>query len=164
MSKLRSFATPLTIGTFVIMGITGVLMFFHLNTGGNKVVHEFVGLLMVVAVLLHLVPNWRAFTCYFKRPVALAVMGISVVLLGLSFSTLSTSDRNGPGGRPDMVAIQIVTNAPLSVIAPLIESDTDTLISRLAAQGVTATADQTLHDLADGDIRQAITLLGIIGN
>jgi hypothetical protein len=37
---LRSWATPLTIGAFFLMAITGVLMFFEWNTGLTTVVHQ----------------------------------------------------------------------------------------------------------------------------
>ena len=33
---LRSWATPLVIATFLAAGVTGILMFFHLDVGVNK--------------------------------------------------------------------------------------------------------------------------------
>lgn len=43
MSSLRKWATPLTIGSFLLMGVTGILMFFHLDIGLNKLAHEWAG-------------------------------------------------------------------------------------------------------------------------
>ena len=37
MSTLRNWATPLTVATFLFMGVTGVLMFFHLKFAGSFV-------------------------------------------------------------------------------------------------------------------------------
>ena len=40
MKISREWATPLTIGAFGLMSVTGMLMFFHLDTGFNKLAHE----------------------------------------------------------------------------------------------------------------------------
>lgn len=162
MKNLRKFATPLTIGTFLIISITGILMFFHASTGLNKVVHEWVGLIMVIAVILHIVLNWRAMTGYFKRPVALTLVGASVVILGLSFMSLGSGEEGA--GRPDMVAVQLVTSAPLEELAMLLDQDTGTLMASLADQGYSPVAGQSLSDLAGGDMRAAASLLSGLQN
>ena len=36
-ATLRRWATPLTIGAFMLMSIAGILMFFHINPGISKV-------------------------------------------------------------------------------------------------------------------------------
>jgi hypothetical protein len=159
MKHLRAYATPLTIGTFLIMGATGILLFFHTNTTLNKVVHEYVGLVMVAAVILHVVLNWRAFQTYFKRPVALTLMGASAVMLAASF--VSLGEETG-GTRPDMVVLQMVSSTSLTDLAPIMGTDAADLVARLAEQGVTATPDQTLIDLSNGDMRGAITLLSAV--
>ena len=40
MKLQRDWATPLTIGAFGLLAVTGVLMFFHPDSGLNKAVHE----------------------------------------------------------------------------------------------------------------------------
>ena len=159
MKHLRAYATPLTIGTFLNMGATGILLFFHTNTTLNKVVHEYVGLVMVAAVILHVVLNWRAFQTYFKRPVALTLMGASAVMLAASF--VSLGEETG-GTRPDLAVLQMVSSASLTDLAPIMGTDAADLVARLAEQGVTATPDQTLIDLSNGDMRGAITLLSAV--
>lgn len=49
----REWATPVTVGVFVVMAATGLLMFFHLDIGLNKAAHEWLGWLMVAAVAAH---------------------------------------------------------------------------------------------------------------
>lgn len=160
MSTLRKYATPLTIGSFVLMAATGTLMFFHLNTTFNKVAHEYLGLVMIAAVVLHLVLNWRAFTTYFKRPLAIGIMGIFVLALGLSF--VPTSQQGG--GRPEFGAVRMVITAPVSALAPMLGTDTQGVIDRLAAQDVTATPDQSLSDLTGGEMSKAAALLVTLQN
>lgn len=159
MSNLRKYATPLTIGSFVLMAVTGILMFFHLDSGLNKVAHEWLGWAMVAAVALHVVLNWRAFTLYFKRPLAMGLVGVFVAVLGLSFLPLGGDQK---GGRPDFAAVELVVNAPISELAPLLDTDADPLLVRLQAAGIAATAEQSLSDLAGGNTRQAAGMIATI--
>ena len=77
MSFLRKWATPLTIGSTVIVTVTGIMLFFHTAPGLTRPAHEWIGWIMAFAVIFHLILNWRAFTTYFKRPLALGIMGVS---------------------------------------------------------------------------------------
>ena len=60
-------------------------MFFHLDTATMKTFHEWAGFILVAAVVAHVVLNWRAFTLYFKRPLAQLIMVLGVVALGATF-------------------------------------------------------------------------------
>jgi cytochrome b561 len=53
MKIAREWATPLTIGSFGLMATTGILMFFHLDSGLNKTAHEWLGWVMVAVVAAH---------------------------------------------------------------------------------------------------------------
>lgn len=77
----RSWATPLTVGAFPLISVTGILMFFHLETGLSKAAHEWLGWFLVAGVAAHLWLNGRAFTTYFKRPAAVAIMGAGALVL-----------------------------------------------------------------------------------
>ncbi len=61
-----------------------------------------------------------------------------------------------------MVVLQMVSSASLTDLAPIMGTDAADLVARLAEQGVTATPDQTLIDLSNGDMRSAITLLSSV--
>ncbi len=62
--------TPLVIGAFLISAVTGMLMFFPLNSMLNKVVHEWLSWVMVIGVGLHVLLNVHAFKRYFKQNTA----------------------------------------------------------------------------------------------
>lgn len=143
MSNLRKYATPITIGSFFLMAVTGVLLFFHMNTTLNKVAHEYLGLVMIAAVALHVVLNWRAFALYFKKPLAMGLMAVFVVALGLSFVSVPQT-----GGRPEYAVVNTVMTAPIEQIASILGTDTAGLIDRLADQGIMASMGQSLVDLA----------------
>lgn len=54
----REWATPLTIGLFLLMGVTGLLMFFHWDNSLQKTLHEWLRWLMVAAAVVHALANW----------------------------------------------------------------------------------------------------------
>ena len=43
MKLSRDWATPLTAGAFIVLAVTGLLMFFHLDRGLNHLAHEWLG-------------------------------------------------------------------------------------------------------------------------
>ena len=51
----KTWAGPLTIGSFVLMAVRGILMFLHLNIGAMKLAHEWLELLFVTGGLTPLV-------------------------------------------------------------------------------------------------------------
>ncbi|SHE87522.1 protein of unknown function [Ruegeria intermedia] len=145
MSNLRSWATPLTIGSFLIMGTTGSLMFFHLNSGFNKSIHEWAGWAMMIGVAAHLILNWRPFTVYFKRPAALAIIAGCAGLLALSFLPI------GGGGNPMLAVFRAINDADAAVVIQLSGLDLETGLQRLEQAGFHAEPGTRISDLTDGD-------------
>jgi len=64
-TSMKSWATPLAIGSFIILAVTGILMFFKVEAGYIKPVHEWLNWAMVAGVVLHTIANWKAFLSYF---------------------------------------------------------------------------------------------------
>lgn len=158
MTVPRHWATPLTIGAFLLMAVTGLLMFFHLDQGLNKVAHEWLGWAMVVAVVLHVIPNWPAFKRHLTQPTGRALIGVFVLLLALSFVNLGGSAGQEPGFAPP---VRAMAQAPLSALAPVLKLSPDQLRERLAAAGIASQSDaQTLAELVGPDLRRQITVLG----
>ena len=67
MKIKREWATPVTVGAFILMATTGILMFFHLDTGLNKEAHEWLGWVMIAGVALHVFSNWKPFTGHLRK-------------------------------------------------------------------------------------------------
>ncbi|MGI3187014.1 DUF4405 domain-containing protein [Nioella aestuarii] len=147
MSALRKWATPLTVGSFMIMGVTGTLMFFHLDSGLNKLVHEWAGWAMLIGVGAHLVLNWRAFAGYFKRPVPLTVMLVSAAVLGASFVSTGAETRVNPL----ILVTGAVVRAPLSDVAALTGQSVDEILAQLQEMELAADANMAIADIAQGD-------------
>jgi len=151
MKISREWATPLTIGAFALMAITGVLMFFHLDGELNKLAHEWLGWLMIFAVVLHVVVNWVAFKRYFTVSTkGRAVMAISAMVIAATFLPLPSNGEGG--GSPPFLAIQALVKAPLVQVAPLTGRSADVLLADLKQAGIVLeSADQSLDSVLNGD-------------
>ena len=77
MKNLRTFGTGATVATFAVMAVSGAALFFGLRGGNLKLIHEYVGAAMIIACVLHIIVNFRAFTNYFK--------GLKGILITVSF-------------------------------------------------------------------------------
>lgn len=146
MTSLRKWATPLTVASFLIMGVTGTLMFFHLETTLGKVVHEWASWAMLVGVGAHLVLNWRPFASYLKRPLAAGIMAVGAGLVALTFLPI------GPeGGNPTMAVMRAMGQADVETVIALSGQELDAGLAALKAAGFEATGDQPLQVLTGGD-------------
>ncbi len=133
MSISRDWATPLTIGSFTLMACTGILMFFHLDTGLNKEVHEWLGWALVAGVATHVTANLSSFKRYLSKPAALGIIGVFMAILVASF--FIQEEEEGKGGNPARRASQAVVQAPISQIAPLAHQKPEELIAALQQAG-----------------------------
>ena len=100
----RPWITPVVIGAFGLSAVTGVLMFFHLDSGLNKTAHEWLSWAMVIGVLLHLLLNLNAFKRYFTQTTARVVMGVFALVLALSFIPAGGA-KSEPGFAPPVRAL-----------------------------------------------------------
>lgn len=158
--SLRTWATPATLATSLIVGVTGVVLFFH--TGGtlSRLAHEWIGFAMLVAVAFHIVLNWRPFKLYLKRPLAQAIMLLGVVVTIATSVSLTSSDA-APRVNPGML-FSAMQGAPLSTVAEVVGKNADTLVAALNGAGYDVTdAQLSIADIADGDRSAASDMLAL---
>lgn len=149
----RPWITPVVIGAFGLSAVTGVLMFFHLDSGLNKTAHEWLSWAMVIGVSLHVLLNLPAFKRYFTQTTGRVVIGLFALVLALSFIP-----AGGSGGEPGFAPpVRALAKAPITVLAQVAGTSTDEVKAKLQAQGLTVTSDQqSVADLVGGDLRQQI--------
>lgn len=162
----REIATPLTIGIFLIMSVTGILMFFHWDTGFNKLAHEWLGWLMVVAVVLHILANMTAFKRHFSQGKGKWIVLALVGLLALSFLPQSLLGNGGNTKRPPMQqAMQVLGTADISTLAQLTHTTPEALMQKLTQQGYPVTSSiQTPSQIAGNDRDKQGQILSIVLN
>lgn len=146
----REWATPLTIGVFALMAVTGVLMFFHLDSGLQKTVHEWAGWLMVGGVAAHSAANWLGFKRYFKLGQrGLVIIGVFVLVLAGSFAVGGGDE----GPSPPALAMGAITRAPIASVAPLFGKTAQQARADLAAAGIVIDRDEASLASAIGQDR-----------
>ncbi|MBT9551435.1 MAG: DUF4405 domain-containing protein [Hydrogenophaga sp.] len=150
----RPWITPVVIGAFFLSAITGVLMFFHFDSGLNKTAHEWLSWAMVMGVALHVLLNMPAFKRYFKQTPGRVIMGLFAVVLALSFIPAGGSGGNDPGFAPPVRAL---AKAPITVLAQVAGTSTEDMKAKLQAAGLTVTSDQqSVADLVGSDLKAQI--------
>jgi Domain of unknown function (DUF4405) len=154
LSAQRPWITPVVIGAFFLSAVTGVLMFFHLDSGLNKTAHEWLSWAMVIGVTLHVLLNMPAFKRYFTQNTGRAIMGAFALVLVLSFIPAGGEGGSEPGFAPPVRAL---AKAPITVLAQVAGTNADDLKAKLQAQGLTITSDQqSVADLVGPDLRKQI--------
>jgi hypothetical protein len=163
MKISRDWATPLTIGSFGLMAVTGTLMFFHLQSGLNKTAHEWLSWLMMAGVAAHASANWLGFKRYFLSSAqGRGILAASVLVIAGSFVSLP-GGREGGGSSPQQLAIKALTQSPLAQVAPLTGRSVDTLIADLAAAGIVVrSGEQSLAQAVGSDKERTGTALRVM--
>lgn len=141
---LRTWATPLTIGAFVLMAGTGMVMFFEWNRGLRTVVHQWFSWLFLVGAGGHIAANVRPLTNHLKSRWGKACVVSFMVILAASF--FSWGRITGP--QLKMPIEQALVDAPLWALAGTMRTEPDALVARFKAHGIAATRDESLRELA----------------
>ncbi|MEJ2621147.1 MAG: DUF4405 domain-containing protein [Candidatus Thiodiazotropha sp.] len=154
----RKWSTPLVIGSGLIVALSGVLMFFGVHNP-IEMAHEWVGLLFVVAIGLHVLTHWGGFKRYFFQPIALSLVG-SVALVSSAFIFLSLSDA---GGSPMMNILRSIESSSVEEVARLLNEPAHSVVLRLQAEGLSVdNSDRTIVEIAKANDREPRALMKLL--
>ena len=158
MAFLRSWATQLTIGAFLLMAGTGLMLFFEFEDGLTAVVHQWFSWFFLIGAGAHIFVNFKPFKSRLKsRSGTIFAAGFGIVLV---LSCFSWGLITGPQlERPIEEALVF---APLSALAAVIGNHPDVIIAKLAGQGIAATPEQSIYKVAEKTGIDENILLGII--
>lgn len=132
LMKLSSkIITPLTLGAFLLSAVTGVLLFFHLDSGANKLVHEWLSWLLLLGAALHIILHAGAIKSYLQTKPGLLIVSACLLLLALSFLPLSPGAGKPPFARP----VTALANTPLATLAAVANITPAELNARLIRAG-----------------------------
>ena len=87
--RMTSVVTGLT---FLLVAITGLLLFFHIKSRAIIDLHEWVGIGFLVAAAFHLVLNWKAFVSYLRHR-AFWVGFVGVLIACALIISMQSEDR-----------------------------------------------------------------------
>ncbi|WP_368412702.1 DUF4405 domain-containing protein [Dongia sp.] len=100
---INRYATGATTGLFLVSGVSGLALFFHLMPQLFKEMHEWLSLVLFVPVGLHLYRNWPAFLGYVRRRALILPLAISLALAAI-FAVPAISSGTGPNGMARIMA------------------------------------------------------------
>jgi hypothetical protein len=155
---LRAWATPLTIGAFFLMAVTGILMFFGWRRGLTSEVHEWFSWLFLAGAFGHIVANIRPFVSHLKSRWGKVSAAASIVVLVACLLPLGITTGHQLRGAVE----QAVLDAPLSTLASLANVAPGELENRLKTHGIVAPLEQSVQQASDGDRHGAQRLLAIV--
>ncbi|MCP1270865.1 hypothetical protein [Acetobacter cerevisiae] len=152
---IKKYSTPLITGLFLVSAISGTALFFHWQSGWFHSMHIWLSMVLLLPFFLHLWRNWSQFLLYFRNKSMLAACLLSFVAAG---GFMLTSGHRG--GNPAMRVFPVLTQAPLTDLAPLLHRSPDALVERLTHSGYTVhdTTD-TLDQIAAASGQQASAIL-----
>jgi hypothetical protein len=161
MNVNREWVTPITMGAFALMAVTGVLMFFGLRPGLIAPAHEWLSWAFLIGVVGHVTANFLGFKRHLTSRRALMIVGgfAAVLFLAMVAATfLPKKAEKEPGWA---TPVRALATAPLPVLAQVARVSNEELKSRLQAAGVTAPVSDTttVADLAGTDYEQQKNLL-----
>ena len=153
-NEKRDIATSLTSVIFIIISVTGVMMFFHILDSYTKDMHEIFGLVFVFVVFFHIFFNWKSMKNYFTKKVFLSsILVFFIVVLGFIFTSSSQ------GENPKRAIIEAVLKLPLNNAVTILGSDIENVKSKLKQSNIKFDNENSIMQLAK---KNKISPFGIV--
>jgi hypothetical protein len=139
---LRTYATPISFVTFLGCALTGLLLFFGVRGGELGDVHEWLGVVFVVVLILHLARNWRGVMAMLTSPRAKLVTGIiavvvaGFVIFAIPFGGGGHGQGHGQGFHAGGLVMGRIAQVPIAQMAPALGLSSDEAVARLKRAGV----------------------------
>lgn len=149
----RKPATSLTIGLFVIMSISGLLIFFEFGTGGIRATHEWTSIAFTIAALMHILVHQKPFTRYFKERTVAYILAACA-----AGGLLYVQSRNDLYAAEEI--FQQVIHSEISGLTPLLGKDIGSLKKNLRDMGLTVTdPSQSIIELAESNNKDVYDII-----
>jgi len=168
MKKLRAWVTPIAIGSFLLLGVTGLLMFFKVRGGLIVVAHEWLSPIFVVGACLHICLNWGAVRTNLSRARGIIIVGLFAALLAFSIAPFKEVDEiaREHGHGQEVIArraAELLLQARVSTVAELTGRTPQQLRDRLGRCGIRVTTDEaTLVNAAQQNQVSAVRALDAV--
>lgn len=145
-SFIHRFATPLMTGLFIVSTVSGVALFFHWGSGLFHSMHEWLSMLLLLPFVLHAWKNWKLLVNYARRKTLLIPL-LASLLVAVPFAVNGFTASQG--GNPAFRTVALLSQAPLSELAPVLKTTPEMLLSDLQQRGYKAdSAQQSLDAIA----------------
>ncbi|MBI5540755.1 MAG: DUF4405 domain-containing protein [Bacteroidia bacterium] len=141
MKIKRNFVTPYLTFVFLVVGFSGILMFFHLFDDYTKVVHELLGLTFVLFSALHIIINWTSLKSHFRKKIFIT-SGVVVLLISVAFIILEKVHGNN-----ERIVIEKLVKAPISSSFTVLNVDYNKAKIILKNNNITIGDSKTIEEI-----------------
>ncbi len=157
----RNILSALLTVMFVVVSITGVMMFFKIRMFSSETLHIWLGFAFVAISCLHLLKNWSAFLSYFKkRSTLLSILfGFFVIL---SFVVPPLVNPAEKGVNPKGAVFGAMMSASLSKLAVFVNLDEEMMVKVLADKQIVASSKQSVSEIAKASGKTNDDILDIV--
>lgn len=156
-SGLRRYATQATAVLSVVVGITGVILFFHLAKDPVEAIHEWLGMGFAVVAILHVIRHRGSFALMLRQR-QLHVLA-AITALGVAAFVALVPPK--PPGNPMVRLARAAEQAPISQLAPVMGSRTEDVLARLRQAGINAEPGDSLAALAASHHVESVKLIAL---
>jgi uncharacterized membrane protein YhaH (DUF805 family) len=154
---IKDIATSFTALTFLVIAISGVMMFFHFNKIMVKELHEILGLVFVVAAFLHLIVNWKSMKNYFSKKSFVTISLIVIVISGIF-----VVQSNEKGENPKAVTIQKILEAPIIDSFKILNGSYENAIKKLEDKNIKSLDSKNINAIAKANQTSPFRIISII--
>jgi hypothetical protein len=156
---LRRYVTQSTTAIGLVVGVTGVMMFFHLARDRVESAHEWLGVIFVLFAVLHVVRHRRGFVQMLRERRQHALFALA----GLGVAGFLLASGGGHDGPSVHRLADRAMEVPLATLAPLVGIKADEAVLRLLAGGISgAQPGQSLISLAKANHVEPSRLLALV--
>lgn len=153
---LKDWATSFVTFIFLVVGITGIMMFFHILDNYTKQMHEILGLAFVLAAILHVVVNFKAMKNYFtNRRFLMSAIFTGLITIGFVLTA--------PQGKsPKSLVFNAMMTNELEQVSSFLHFDLAKAKSRLKKEGIIIKNLNSLNAIAKHNKTSAFRILDIM--
>lgn len=159
---MQKYATAATAVTFVVVSITGVVLFFHIGEDLLMGVHQWLGMAFVAAGVFHAVKHVKSLSKLLTKTRAKALMAVTAAITVFMITMASLQPG---GGNPMKSFAQNAVDAPLGAVAQVAGKTTAELNTAFTQAGIAnVSMDQSLAQIANTNGLDARRLFGLVMN
>ncbi|WP_428737496.1 DUF4405 domain-containing protein [Sulfurimonas sp.] len=160
MKKLINlqFATSATALLFLIIGVSGVMMYFHFYDKYVKEMHEVLGLVFVGAVLLHVTAHKNNLKGYVKKPLFQFLSVVLLITTVLFVADVGSENKVSP----KKIIIDSLLQTPLQNSIIVLKADKTEVEKRLLDEGIKVDFSKSIQDLAKENKTSPFKIVEII--
>jgi hypothetical protein len=157
----RNILSALLTVVFVVVSVTGVLMYFKIRMFSVQSLHIWLGFAFALVGCLHLFKNWRGFISYFKKRSTFLSVAFALFVTA-TFIILPLINPQEKRISPKNQLFSAMLNAPLSKVAAFVDLDEEMMVKALADHQILASHKQSVSEIAKANEKSNDEILNIV--